>query len=87
MPVTQGGNLYKIGPNKFMGGGRGGEGGGGKGELLEEGCVLFGMHFSQSKNACLLISLFVSIALLCMQNNFCDKIAIVYSVKFTIHIN
>ena len=43
--------------------------------------------FFTIKNACLLISLFVSIALLCMQNNFCDKIAIVYSVKFTIHIN
>ena len=24
------------------------------GEELEEGCILFGLHFSQSKNACLL---------------------------------
>ena len=38
--VTQGENLYKIGPNKFMG--------------AWEGCVLIGMHFSQTKNARLL---------------------------------
>ena len=42
--VTQWENLYKIGPNKFMSGGR----------VCGRVCVLFGMHFSQSKNACLL---------------------------------
>ena len=48
MPGHQGENLYKIGPNKFMGGG----GMCGRGE--KGGAFCFGMHFSQSKNACLL---------------------------------
>ena len=46
--------MYKIGPNKFMGGG----GVCGRGE--KGGCVLFGMHFSQSKNARLLYYLIES---------------------------
>ena len=54
--VTQGENLNKIGPNKFMvcGGvcGRG-----------EEGMCFFGMHFSQSKNARLLNLLWANLGL------------------------